>query len=336
MTGRRHGDSKHGIGRSGCDHSGVGVGVGTTGSGAYSGIDTGGGSGSSGSSERDGRLRVATFNIRNGIALDGLDSWPFRRRAAADAVARLDADIAGLQEVYGFQQGYLLRRLPGYAATGAGRTDGRGRGERCTVLFRRARLALDDSATRWFSDTPDVAGSAGWGNHLPRVVTLARFTDRESGRRFGLANCHLEGSPAAARHRSAAALATWLDPSLPWIVLGDFNAEPDDDAVQTLLATGLRDVFEAGSKAKTQPVLETDSHAQKAARATPAVPAPPAPPPTTTGGFSGTGRRRRIDYVFVTREWEVGEAAVAAERRHGRLASDHRPVVATLRLRPGV
>ena len=320
-------------------------------------------------SESDGRLRVATFNIRNGIALDGLDSWPFRRGAAAAALARLDLDLAGLQEVYGFQQRYLLRRLPGYAATGAGRTDGRRRGERCTVLYRRARLALDDSTTRWFSDTPEAAGSTSWGNRLPRIVTLARFTDRESGRRFGLANCHLEGSPATARHRSAAALVAWLEPGLPWIVLGDLNAEPGDPAVQTLLAAGLRDVFAAGppdvevagprevvagepremvpagpaepkpeshhradSQPETQPVLETDSRA----RITPAAPAALALPPTTTGGFSGAGRRRRIDYVFVTREWEVGEAAVAAERRHGRLASDHWPVVAALRLRPDV
>jgi endonuclease/exonuclease/phosphatase family metal-dependent hydrolase len=301
----------------------------------------------------DGGLRVATFNIRNGIAMDGLDSWPFRRRAAADAVARLNLDLAGLQEVYGFQQGYLLRRLPGYAVTGVGRTDGRGRGERCTVLYRRARLALDDSTTRWFSDTPEVAGSTSWGNRLPRIVTLARFTDRESGRRFGLANCHLEGSPATARHRSAAALAAWLEPGLPWIVLGDFNAEPDDEAVRTLLAAGLRDVFAAGPRAapaagsaapnleshhradsepETQPVLETDS----CARSTPAAPAAPAPLPTTTGGFSGTGKRQRIDYVFVTREWEVGEAAGSAGPPHRRRASDHWPVVAALRLRPDV
>jgi endonuclease/exonuclease/phosphatase family metal-dependent hydrolase len=270
----------------------------------------------------DDRLRVATFNIRNGVALDGFDSWPFRRRATAGTVARLDCDVAGLQEVYGFQQRYLLARLPGYVATGVGRTDGRRRGERCTVLYRGARLALDDSATRWFSDTPDVAGSTSWGNRLPRIVTLARFTDLRSGRRFGLANCHLEGWPPAARHRSAAALVTWLEPDLPWIVLGDFNAGPDDEAVRTLLAADLRDVFSSPWTAftpDTRPVLETDIATRTpptAPDAPPASDAPPTPSPamtatspaTTTGGFTGSGERRRIDYVFVTREWEVGEA----------------------------
>ena len=235
------------------------TGGGVGGGGAHD--DRAGGGGASGGTTGDDRLRVATFNVRNGIAFDGLDSWPFRRRTTADVVARLECDVVGLQEMYGFQQRYLLARSPGYAATGVGRTDGRRRGERCAVLYRPARLALDGSVTRWFSDTPDVAGSTSWGNRLPRIVTLARFTDLRSGRRFGLANCHLEGWPPAARHRSAAALATWLEPALPWIVLGDFNAEPADDAIHTLLAAGLRDVFAppwTGSTPDTRPVLETD------------------------------------------------------------------------------
>ena len=260
--------------------------------------------------DRSPPLRVATFNIRNGIAFDGLDSWPFRRRATAQAVARLDADLVGLQEVYGFQQRYLLRRLPGYAATGAGRTDGRRRGERCTVFYRRTRLALDSSTTRWFSETPDLPGSTGWGSRLPRIVTVAHLTDLASGRRFAFANCHLEGWPPAARRRSAAALVAWLDPDLPSIVGGDLNAEPDDEAVRTLLESGLRDVFAprstapdakshqwTGSQPNARPALETERDARTA----------PLAPPTTTGGFRGRGERRRIDYVFVTREWAVDE-----------------------------
>jgi endonuclease/exonuclease/phosphatase family metal-dependent hydrolase len=281
-------------------------------------------------------LRVATFNIRNGRAFDWFDSWPFRRRATAEAVARLDADLVGLQEVYGFQQRYLLRRLPGYRATGAGRGDGRGRGERCAVLYRSARLALDDSVTRWFSDTPDMPGSTSWGNRLPRIVTLIRLTDTASGARFGFADCHLEGWPAAARHRSAAALVGWLDPALPWIVAGDFNAEPDDQAARTMTDAGLRDVFTIAAPAAaghahvelgalpqaSQPALERDARAANVASG----------PTTTTGGFAGTGERRRIDYLFVSRHWTVDEAAVATFRRHRRLPSDHWPVVATVRL----
>jgi endonuclease/exonuclease/phosphatase family metal-dependent hydrolase len=300
--------------------------------------------------ERPPALRVATFNVRNGIAFDGLDSWPLRRHTTAQAVAGLDADLIALQEVYGFQQRYLLRHTRGYAATGAGRADGLRRGERCTVLYRGARLDLAGATTRWFSDTPDLPGSTGWGNRLPRIVTLARFSDLATGRAFGFADCHLEGSPAAARHRSAAALVAWLDPALPWIVAGDLNAEPHDQAVRTLLGAGLRDVFALGSATPGPP-------AQRYDEAAPAAPATTLP--------RGGERPRRIDYLFVTREWQVGAGgggggggpgggargapgrrAAAAGRAGGAAgaapppppppppppASDHLPVVATLRL----
>lgn len=281
-----------------------------------------------GSADEAPALRVASFNIRNGIAWDGLDSWPLRRQATAATVAGLEADLLGLQEVYGFQQRYLLRRLAGYAAAGAGRTDGRRSGERCAVLYRTTRLKLDQVTTRWFSDTPDVPGSTGWGNRLPRIVTLARFTDLAGGRRFGFADCHLEGSPAVARHRSATALATWLDPCLPWIVAGDLNAEPHDAAVRTLLDAGLRDVFAPGAAAgrpagRRMPGGSSAAHPGR----------PAAAPVTTIAAPRGGAAGRRIDYLLVTGEWEVVAAAVPAPGRHRRRASDHLPVLATVRLR---
>ena len=271
-------------------------------------------------------LRVATYNLRNGIAFDGLDSWPLRRRATVAALAGLDVDIACLQEVCGFQQRYLLRRLAGYAAAGAGRTDGR-RGERCAVLWRGARLRLDEARTRWFSDTPDLPGATGWGNRQPRVVTLARFTDLASGRAFGVADCHLEGHPPSSRHRSARALVGWLDPTLPWIVAGDLNAEPGDEAVAVLLTSGLRDVFAAGTA--------DGAPAAAGALRDEARPRPGLGecPPTTLPAHGRPGRR--IDYLFVSREWAVGAAAVAAAGRHRRRPSDHLPVVATVRLIAG-
>jgi endonuclease/exonuclease/phosphatase family metal-dependent hydrolase len=270
---------------------------------------------------------VATYNLRNGIAFDGLDSWPLRRSATAATLAGLDVDVACLQEVYGFQQRFLLRRLVGYAAAGAGRTDGR-RGERCAVLWRTARLRLDEARTRWFSDTPDLPGSTGWGNRQPRVATLARFTDRASGRAFGVADCHLEGWPPACRHRSARALLAWLDPDLPWVVAGDLNAEPGDEAVATLLDGGLRDVFAARPDDGAPPPVAAG--ARQGSGPAPGRLALGDCPPTTLPAHGRPGRR--IDYLFVSDRWRVEAAAVAAADRRRRRPSDHLPVVATVRL----
>jgi len=258
------------------------------------------------------RLRAASFNIRNGKAWDGLDSWPLRRRATAEAVARLLPDIVGLQEAHRFQERYLLRRLPGFAACGAGRDDGRERGERCAILYDTRRLVVERWATRWFSDTPDIVGSVSWGTRPPRVATLAWF--REHGvppappapTRFAVADVHWDGASADARLRSAEALLTWIDDGRPWIVLGDLNTTCEDASVRRLLAAGLRD-----------PLATLGAGGPGAG---------------THHRWDGRTDWTRIDFVLVTKEWRVHEAAIVQESVHGRLPSDHWPVLADLEL----
>lgn len=253
-------------------------------------------------------LVAVSFNLRHGFGRDGRHSWPLRRRAAADTLDALHAELIGLQEMHGFQQRYLLRRLPGYAAVGAGRDDGRGRGERCAVLYRPARLRLDSWTVRWLSDTPAVPGSRSWGNAITRIVTLCRFTDLSGGRRFGVADTHWDGASAASRLRSAEAILGRLDPGLPWIVLGDLNATAADPAVKALVAGGLRDTM-----------------AHLGVRG---------PGAGTHHRWDGAGDGTRIDYVLVTPEWEVLDARVVQRAGARGLPSDHWPVAATLRLGP--
>jgi endonuclease/exonuclease/phosphatase family metal-dependent hydrolase len=251
-------------------------------------------------------LTCATFNVRNARAWDGWHSWPFRRRACAAALASLGADIIGLQEAYGRQQRFIARRL-GYGAAGAGRDDGRERGERCSVLYRSSRLRPESWTVRWFSDTPTVPGSRGWGNPITRLVTLCRFTELATGRSFGVANTHWDGASAASRRRSADALLAMMTPGMPWIVLGDLNATAADAAVARLVAAGLRDTL--AHLGERGPGAATHHH------------------------WDGATEGTRIDYVFTTPEWDVLAARIVHERPGGRLPSDHWPVVAALRLR---
>ncbi len=269
-----------------------------------------------GDTQRGGRpqppasLRVASFNIRTGLRWDGWASWPLRAGACAAAIAGLGADVVGLQEVRLFQERSLARRLPGYAGAGAGREDGRGRGERCTVLYRTARLQLTSWTVRWFSDTPGKPGSRSWGNPIARIVTLCRFSDRRTGEPFGVADAHWDGASAPSRLRSAEALLGWLDPELPWIVLGDLNATAGDPAVARLVAAGLRDTL-----------------AHLGARG---------PQAATHHPWDGSTEGTRIDHLLVDRHWDVLGARIDHARPGGRLPSDHWPVVAEVALRaPG-
>ena len=245
-------------------------------------------------------LRVVSFNVRNARAVDGWNSWPFRRRATAAVLRELDPDVAGLQEAYGCQERYLLRVLRRYTSVSEGRAGG-GRGERCPVFSKPTGLRLLTSRTRWYGDDPDRAGTMLPGATFPRIATLVELEHRPTGRPFGVVNTHLDERLRANRTRSAEQLVGWLRPDLPWVLIGDLNATSGEDTIRCLVDAGFRMAVPDGVGGTT--------HQWK-------------------GGTAG----RRIDYLFVSDGWEVVDGGVDHRRPGGRLPSDHWPVWADVRL----
>ncbi len=246
-------------------------------------------------------LRVASFNIRNGRALDGRHSWPLRRRATAAAIAALHADVVGLQEVYWFQRRWLAERLPDYRAHGRGRDGGR-RGEACPVLVRRATASVLGLETRWYGWPEDRPAQPLPGATARRIATLARIGVAGIDGTVLVVSTHLDERIEANRVRSAEQLATWLDLRGPVVVLGDLNAPPGSATLEVLEGAGLRDALGPSAGG-------------------------------TAHSFTGVARGPRIDHVLVSAGVEVVGAGVAGPRE-GRLPSDHWPVWAEVRL-PG-
>jgi endonuclease/exonuclease/phosphatase family metal-dependent hydrolase len=246
-------------------------------------------------------LRVATWNIRNGKAVnDGLNAWWFRRKAAVEAVEDLDADVVGLQEAYEFQLRYLERRLPHHVAVGFGRDDGRRKGEQSPLLGRIGRVELTELRTRWFSDEPDHPGSRLPGATHPRIATLALVRDLEAGRDLHVANVHLDQRRSDNRMRSLELLLGWMEGKRPLLLLGDLNAGADSPETTFLEAEGF-------------------------------VSAVPQDAGGTAHDWAGGEDGHRIDHIFLS-EGLVAEAwEIPRKRFRGRLGSDHWPVAASLR-----
>lgn len=244
-------------------------------------------------------LRVATWNVRNGWALDGLHAWPFRRRSAQATLQALAAQVVGLQEVYGWQLRSLRRALPTHASLGLGR-GASGGGERC-VLLVAPELRVVRHRTLWCSAGPTVPGSRLPGASHPRVVTLAELEVRGTGTRFGAAVAHLDQRHEENRVRSVELLLGWVDDALPWLVVGDLNAPPGSPPLRRLATGGFDDVLphDAGG---------------------------------TAHAFTGRTDGARIDHILVRGPWRVDAAEIRHLRPAGRLPSDHWPVVADLRL----
>lgn len=255
-------------------------------------------------------LRVMTFNLRNSRAQDGENSWPNRRDIATDLIGRQNIDILGVQEAFREQLDDVLRALPDYGEIGGGRDDGKSGGEHTQILYRRERFGIEEHGTFWFSDTPDVPGSASWGNRNTRICTWARMTDRQTQTAFYVYNLHIDHESQYSRERSIGQLLETIrqrPTADPVIVIGDFNAGEDNSIMETM-------------RTQSDPPLQDTFRAIH----------PDAPDAGTFHEFEGGTSGDKIDFIFASAPFHVQEAAILRDNAGGRYPSDHYPVIAHL------
>ncbi len=253
-------------------------------------------------------LKVMTFNIRYGAANDGENNWQFRKGYAAETIQKFDPDILGLQEALRFQIDDLLEQLQQYELVGVGRDDGKTAGEYSCIFYKKDKFKIDSTQTFWFSDTPEIPGSKSWGNEITRICTWARMTDKTSGKTFYAFNVHLDHQSQPSREKSAQLLVKRIgEKNLPVILTGDFNSTEDNPAIKAVLASGLIDTFRA---------LHKTGHNQG-----------------TFHAFKGNTDGEKIDYIFVSKEFNPVSSEIITTSYNGRFPSDHFPVSATIIVR---
>jgi endonuclease/exonuclease/phosphatase family metal-dependent hydrolase len=232
-------------------------------------------------------VRIVTVNVRNPSFDDGVNSWSNRRDAFFETVRRLDPDLLCLQETIVSHVEELLDRLPGRVEFGLPREEGEN-AEMCAVLVRE-ETPVTCSETEWLSPTPKVVGSKGWGAVCPRVVTWLDFGD------WAILNAHLDHISLDARTNGMRPIVARAEAlGKPCLLTGDFNAEPDEPALQLARDAGFVDLAEG-----TGP---------------------------TYHGF-GQGPLSRIDYILARGPWRCERAWVEKGDY-----SDHWAVVADVGL----
>ena len=105
----------------------------------------------------------------------------------------------------------------------------------------------------WLSNTPEVVGSASWGNSVKRMVTWVRFRDLKTNKEFYFWNTHFDHRSQPSREKSAQLILNRvkaLKTKLPVILVGDFNAVAKvNRAYDTLTGQGaFEDSFETADK----------------------------------------------------------------------------------------
>jgi len=253
-------------------------------------------------------LSLGTWNVRWDCPDDGDHRWGLRRERLAALLRAWAPDVLGLQEPLRHQLDFLRQALPDYDVLGVGRDDGIAAGEHCAVLYRRERFQAAGGGTFWLADEPETPGSMAWGARHPRICTWANLVERSTGAAFTLYNVHLDHESQTAREKGVELLLGRIQRragSGPVIVLGDFNAEPDNPAVARLGKTA-------------SPPLTSALVAVAGG---------------TFHGFTGEAVGGPIDHVFCSPEWQVLSARVLHGDHARPFPSDHFPVSAVLQLR---
>ena len=264
-------------------------------------------------------IRVMTFNIRNGRANDGDNRWDLRKEFVCDVIRNYAPDVLGVQEAYRFQLDEFNKRLPEYGEVGIGR-DGGSRGEHSSILYLRKRFDAHESGTFWLSDTP-TKPSAHWGNRYRRVCTWVRLVDKETMQPFYVYNTHMDHQSQPAREKGVQLIMKTIlerKHSDPFVLMGDFNARESNPATGYLRGTKRLTTDNPIPVVDSWRVLHPDEKVVG-----------------TGSRFTGYLDGPKIDYIFVTPNTHVSEAAIVRTDRNGRYPSDHYPVTALLSLRHG-
>ena len=246
---------------------------------------------------------VISFNIRFGLADDGLNRWTHRKHAVAKLFQQYPSDLICIQESNDFQTEFLKELLPQYNFIGIHQPAPES--WQNNVIFYRKTVECIDKQHFFLSETPSQP-SKSWGSEWPRQCTIGRFKIGSS--EFLCLNTHFDFKEQT-QYKSAQLIwqrmtTRYLD--LPAILTGDFNAEPDSKTYRWL--TGKLD----GPENSLPDFKETFKE----------------PYPGTYHQFTGEPVTGLIDWVLYRGDLHLKKCRVIKDTFNGMFPSDHFPLLA--------
>lgn len=187
-----------------------------------------------------GGICVMSFNIRVSTAEDGSNSWKYRYPASAMMILDQMPDIIGVQEALPEQAYYLKETLSKqFGFIGSIKQGSMEKSKNMEMYFNKKNLSLLNWDSFWLSETPDKE-SMGWDAAYKRTATWALMKDRRSGKKFYVVNTHLDNEGSQARKKGLELIVSKMNlinkDRLPLVLMGDFNMEVSDSALESVKA----------------------------------------------------------------------------------------------------
>ncbi|MET7333603.1 endonuclease/exonuclease/phosphatase family protein [Nonomuraea sp. NPDC005650] len=261
-------------------------------------------------SASDTRVRVMTYNIRYASDTPP-NAWPDRLPVMKRLLRDHRPDLLGVQEALWRQMRDIENAFPEYGWIGMGRQGGT-RDEFSAIFYRKDRFEVLDFDHFWLSDTPNVIGSATWGNTITRMVTWARFRDRRTGADFYHVNTHFDHQSENARVKSAELAlqrVRGFEAGRPVVFTGDFNTAAEKSQSYAIL-TGENALTDTWATARRR-----------------------GPAYNTFGGWKPpVANGDRIDWILARGDVETLWSEIDPFEQNGQYPSDHYPVIAHLKI----
>ncbi|GHB59694.1 endonuclease/exonuclease/phosphatase family protein [Persicitalea jodogahamensis] len=255
-------------------------------------------------------INVASYNLRYNTPNDGVNAWPNRKEMVKSLIQYHEFDLFGTQEAL---RGQLddVAELKEFSFLGKGRDDGKQAGEHSAIFYRKDRFKVLDSGDFWLSETPDVPGKGWDATCCNRICSWAKFQDLKTKKQFYFFSVHFDHQGVKARQESGKLMVKKIKEiakNAPAICVGDFNSTPETEQIQAM-----------------QTILQDAHNVTKQ---------PPYGPEGTFNSFKfDAPMTNRIDYIFVSKDFEVQKYGVLTDAKEQRYPSDHQPVVAKVVLK---
>jgi endonuclease/exonuclease/phosphatase family metal-dependent hydrolase len=258
------------------------------------------------------KIIAGTYNIRMQTPADSGNLWVNRAPMVAALLRFHQFDIFGTQEGFRNQLNDITRALPDFEFYGAGRDDGKEKGEHSAIFFKKDRFTLLNKGDFWLSETPDQP-SKGWdGKCCNRICTWVYLEDKQTHKRFYYFNAHFDHEGTTARLESSKLILQRIQTiagTQPVVLTGDFNCGQQSEPYLNIVNSGI--ISDAFRKTNF--------------------------PYANNGTFNGFGRTigttEIIDHVFVTDHFLVSRWGILSDSYLGKYPSDHFPVLAEITLK---
>ena len=266
------------------------------------------------------QMNVGSFNILGGNAKDAASRE--RAEIGAEIVRKHDWDIFGTQEVCTWQKPAYLGNDGRFGVVGrpccTREEDPKGQTWGNYIYYKKSRFDVLDSGHFWLSQTPDKA-SKGWTEKQYRICNWGKFRDKKSGREFFFFTLH-QGLTADARLEMAKLVRAKAEEiagrDAAVIITGDFNATRDEASIAAVESGGFLSNSEKLSQ--TRPSGEKGTYVKANWNRALCDSSDPA--------------TVKLDYIFVSKPVKVLSCSVLADNQKGHYPSDHRPIMAVVKI----